>query len=278
MIISKEVRVGIVSILAIGILVWGYNYLKGTNLFYSSTSVYAVYPKVPGLSVSAPIIINGVQSGIVEAIYFHPNKSSSVIVKLSLSETALVIPRNSVAELISVDFMGSKAIGLKLGDASVELQPGDTLQVDFEPSMLENFSEQILPIKDELQTMMDTLKVATTSFTLLMDNFNDVLAARFDLGWNDVSGPEKIIIDANGDTHTIHSNMSVWEFTAGIRAKFSFVYIEARAGYFSGVNKFGYVPAVGLKFGKFDIQGNYTFIEVGETEWAAVRLAYYWGK
>jgi phospholipid/cholesterol/gamma-HCH transport system substrate-binding protein len=176
--ISKEVRVGIVSIFAIGILVWGYNYLKGSNFFYKSTSVYAVYPKVPGLSVSAPIIINGVQSGIVEGIYFHPNKSSNVIVKLSISETGLMIPNNSIAELISVDFMGSKAIGIKLGDSNVNLEPGDTLKVDFEPSMLEGFSEQILPIKDELETMMDTLKVATTSFTLLMDNFNDVLDER----------------------------------------------------------------------------------------------------
>jgi len=107
-------------------------------------------------------------------------------------------------------------------------------------------------------------------------NFNKVLAARFDLGWNDVSGPEKIIADANGDLHYVNPNMSVWEFTAGLRAKFSIFYIEGRAGYFSGINKFGYVPAVGLKFGKLDIQGNYTFIEVGETEWAAIRVAYYW--
>ena len=176
--ISKEVRVGIVSIFAIGLLIWGYNYLKGTNLFFKTTSVYAVYPKVPGLSVSSPIIINGVHSGVVEEIYFHHNKSSTVIVKLSLTEDGLFIPNNSIAELISVDFMGSKAIGLKLGDSNTELKAGDTLMVDFEPSMLEGFSEQILPIKDELETMMDSLKVATTSFTMLMDNFNDVLDDR----------------------------------------------------------------------------------------------------
>jgi len=175
MIISKEIRVGIVSIFAIGILIWGYNYLKGTNLFFKSTSVYAVYPKVPGLSVSAPVIINGVQSGIVEGIYFHPNKSSSVIVKLSITEDGLFIPNNSIAELISVDFMGSKAIGLILGNSSVKLAPGDTLKVDFEPSMLENFSEQILPIKDDLKSTMDSLKIAVSGFTKLMDNINDVL-------------------------------------------------------------------------------------------------------
>ena len=173
--ISKEVRIGFVAIVAIALLVWGYNYLKGTNLFVKSESVYAVYPKVPGLSVSAPIIINGVQSGIVDAIYFHPDRSSRVIVKMSITETGLTIPKNSIAELISVDFMGSKAIGLKLGDSSLKLESGDTLQADYELSMLEGVSEQILPIKENVETMMDSLKKATSSFKDLMDNFNDIL-------------------------------------------------------------------------------------------------------
>ena len=34
--ISKEVRVGVVAILSIALLVWGYNFLKGTNLLFKS--------------------------------------------------------------------------------------------------------------------------------------------------------------------------------------------------------------------------------------------------
>ena len=52
-------------------------------------------------------------------------------------------------------------------------------------------------------------------------------------------------------------------------------YIEVRGGYFSGINEWGFVPAVGLRMGKFDIKGNYNF--AGDKEWAAVRLSYYWG-
>jgi len=173
--ISKEIKIGFTAIIAVALLVWGFNYLKGANLFVKSDSVYAVYPKVSGLSVSAPIIINGVQSGIVDAIYFHPDRSSRVVVKLNITEDGLTIPKNSVAELISVDFMGSKAIGLKLGDSKKKLEPGDTLESDFETSMLEGFGEQILPIKKNVETMMDSLKNATISFKKLIDNFNDIL-------------------------------------------------------------------------------------------------------
>ena len=170
--ISKEVKVGFVSIFAIAMLVWGINYLKGTNLFFNSTSVYAIYPKVPGLAVSSPIIINGVHSGVVDDIYFHSDKSSRVIVKLNISESGLRIPKNSIAELISTDFMGSKAIGLKLGDSAMDLESGDTLQSDFEISMLEDFSEQMLPIKDKAENLMLTMDTAVIKLTATLENIN----------------------------------------------------------------------------------------------------------
>ena len=73
-----------------------------------------------------------------------------------------------------------------------------------------------------------------------------------------------------------HPNMSVWEFTGGLRAKVSIFYVEARGGYFTGLKSWGYVPAAGLRIGKFDIQGNYTI--AGDNEWISARVAYYWGK
>ncbi len=106
-------------------------------------------------------------------------------------------------------------------------------------------------------------------------NFNKFLAARFDLGWNDFSGPETSYVDDDGNIHTDHPNMSVWEFTAGLRAKISVLYIEARGGYFSGVSSWGVVPAVGLRFRRLDFQGNFTM--AGDDHWGSVRVSYYFG-
>jgi phospholipid/cholesterol/gamma-HCH transport system substrate-binding protein len=176
--ISKEVKVGFVAIFAIAMSVWGFNYLKGTNLFVKSISVYAIYPKVPGLAVSSPIIINGVQSGVVDNIYFHPDKSSRVIVKMNITEGAIRIYKNSVAELISTDFMGGKAIGLKLGDSGLDLENGDTLQTFFIKSMLEDFSEQMLPIKEKAENMLITVDTAILKLSLTLDNLNEMFNDR----------------------------------------------------------------------------------------------------
>lgn len=106
-------------------------------------------------------------------------------------------------------------------------------------------------------------------------NFNKNIAARFDLGWSDFSGDERTYVDSYGMVHVDHPNMSVWEFTGGLRAKVSVLYIEARGGYFTGVNSWGYTPAVGLRIGKFDLQANYTV--AGDNQWGGVRVAYYYG-
>jgi hypothetical protein len=104
-------------------------------------------------------------------------------------------------------------------------------------------------------------------------NFNKHIAARLDIGWNDYSGPETTYIDQNGIVHTEHPNMSIWDFTAGLRAMAGPAYIEARGGYYTGVNSWGYVPAIGIVFWKLDLQASYNI--VGDKEWLTIRLGYY---
>ena len=104
-------------------------------------------------------------------------------------------------------------------------------------------------------------------------NFNKHFAARLDIGWNDVSGPETNYTDQSGTIHTEHPNMSIWEFTTGLRAYVGPVYIEGRGGYFTGIDSWGYVPAVGVVVWKLDIQANY--VMAGEKQWAGIRIGYY---
>jgi len=106
--------------------------------------------------------------------------------------------------------------------------------------------------------------------------FNKHFAARLDIGWNEFTGKEHQYIDVNGTFHNVKPSMSVWEFTAGARANVGIFYIEARGGYFTGVDSWGFVPAVGVRYKNFDLQGNFNI--AGDYHWGGVRLAYYWGK
>ncbi|MCF6170917.1 MAG: hypothetical protein L3J66_08075 [Bacteroidales bacterium] len=119
--------------------------------------------------------------------------------------------------------------------------------------------------------LADTYNLGLGIYANIDYNFSKHLAARFDLGWNSLSGPEAI--DSLGFTEK--PRMNLWEFTAGLKASVSIVYVEVRGGYFTGVNSWGFVPAVGLRIGRFDLQGNYTF--AGDNEWFTARIGFYWG-
>ncbi len=124
------------------------------------------------------------------------------------------------------------------------------------------------------KTLKDTYNYGLGIYANFDYNFNKHLAARFDLGWNSVTGPEITTTDSLGFVYTDKPRMTVWEFTAGLKASVSIVYIEVRGGYFTGVSSWGVVPAVGLRIGRFDIQGNYTF--AGNNQWISGRLGFYW--
>jgi hypothetical protein len=104
-------------------------------------------------------------------------------------------------------------------------------------------------------------------------NFNKKLAARVDIGWNEFYGPDIIYTDTDGNTHTDVIDMSVWEFTAGARYRISIFYVEGRAGYFTGVHSWGGVPAIGVKYRKFDFQAN--MIITSDMQWGGVRIGYF---
>ena len=122
----------------------------------------------------------------------------------------------------------------------------------------------------------ETYTVGLGFYAHLDYNMNKIFALRLDLGWNDIVGEETEYTDSEGKIRVNHPERTVWEITAGVRAKYSFMYIEGRGGYFFGLNEFGYVPAAGIRFWKIDLQGNYAF--AGDNEYAAVRIAYYWTK
>lgn len=176
--ISKEVRVGFFSLLGIALLIWGYNFLKGTNILYKSKTLYTVYPSVAGLAKSSPILVNGFQVGVVESIYFHPNNSGEIVVRLVITETDFLIPNNSVASLVSLDFLGSKAIALQIGNSGKDVVTGDTLIADLEKSMLDGMSEQILPIKDKAEKLMISLDKTLAQLDVVLKDVDDVLNDR----------------------------------------------------------------------------------------------------
>jgi len=172
--ISKEIRVGFVAILAIALFIWGFNYLKGTLLFGTKKVIYTEYPFIGGLTNSSPVLVNGFKIGLVSDIYFKNDHSGNIIVELTITDKTIQIPNNSVANLISLDLLSSKGIGLSLGNSSVELLNGDTIPSHFEKSMLDGVNEQLLPMKQKVEKLMVSLDSTIVIMKTTLENFNTI--------------------------------------------------------------------------------------------------------
>jgi phospholipid/cholesterol/gamma-HCH transport system substrate-binding protein len=158
--IRKEVKIGFLVLLTIGLGIWGAQYLKGTNLFDDNRRFFAIYDHVDGLSASNPVVINGYKVGQVESINFLEDYSGKLIVKFTVTEKNFRLPEDTKAKIISSDLLGSKSIDLNLGTSDVELQNLDTLESSIEASLTEAVNQQIAPLKRKAEELISTVDSA----------------------------------------------------------------------------------------------------------------------
>ena len=153
---SREFKAGVVVILAAAVLYWGISFLKGSDLFEHGTEVYAVYDNTEGITKSQNVTLNGFSVGKVSDVYFHPNNSGKIVVKMNIT-TDYPITANSIAEIRSADLLGAKEIALVLEKGSVLIESGDTLRSSIEASLSESINKEVLPVKVKAEKLLASL-------------------------------------------------------------------------------------------------------------------------
>ena len=158
-IFSREVKIGIVVIIAICMLYFGLNYLKGVNIFKPDTYFYAKYDRVDGIVKTTHVYVNGFQVGHVSDIIFDYTKEAPIVLEITVDKN-LVIPVGTVAEVYDTGLMGDKAIQLKLGKSSDVHTTGDTLLSGTQNGLIAGIVDQILPPIMELVPSIDSTIIA----------------------------------------------------------------------------------------------------------------------
>lgn len=125
--ISNEVKVAILALVAIFIFVYGFNFLKGKDIFKRTGTYYIVYKEVDGLIPPAPVTVNGVQVGSVIEVDLLDNLD--ILVELSL-DRELSLPKSTIADIYSPSPLGEKSIRLRFNGVCKNncAVSGDTLR------------------------------------------------------------------------------------------------------------------------------------------------------
>ena len=164
--VSNETKVGALTVIAITLMIIGFNFLKGKTIFQPGNYIYAKYADTKGLIVSNPVFVNGYQVGTVFEIENQKDNLASIIVSVKLNE-AYKIPNNSIAS-IQDNPLGISIIIIVLGNATTYFKSGDTIQTAPANSLLGDFVNTLSPLGEKT-------KNAITSLDKVLNNINTVL-------------------------------------------------------------------------------------------------------
>ncbi|HRW97915.1 MAG TPA: MlaD family protein [Cyclobacteriaceae bacterium] len=152
---NKEVKVGLFMTIALVLLYFGFNYLKGIDFLSSTNKYYAIYDNVDQLAVSNPVLVNGYAVGRVSYIRIVQEKENKVLVELDIDSD--IILGDSATAILNSDFLGSKSILLNIGDKSKPHEPGDTILAEAARGIFDVFTETAEPVANNVQTTLRKL-------------------------------------------------------------------------------------------------------------------------
>jgi phospholipid/cholesterol/gamma-HCH transport system substrate-binding protein len=150
--VSKEIKVGLLAVVALIALAVGFNFLRGSNLLSSDRTYYAIYPKVDGLNVGAPVILNGIKVGQVKNLELQPDKNNSIKASLELDKTIQL--GDSTKAGLSGSLLGSKTITLLLGADTKKYSGGETLQTTTAVSITDIVQERATVLLDTVNSTL----------------------------------------------------------------------------------------------------------------------------
>jgi phospholipid/cholesterol/gamma-HCH transport system substrate-binding protein len=160
--ISNETKIGILTALAITVLILGYSYLRGNDVFSGSNKFYAVYKSVEGLSVSKPVLVNGFPIGRVSKMELQPDGRTIVQFKI---DPKYNIPNNTLAKLVSTDLLGTKAIVFEMGNSKTYADDQDTLKADVQGSL----AESLQPIQKKAEDLIAKMDSSLAAINRIMN-------------------------------------------------------------------------------------------------------------
>ncbi|MBD5340802.1 MAG: MCE family protein [Bacteroides sp.] len=154
-IFNKEFIIGICVIVAIVILIFGIDYLKGINLFSPANFYYASYDNVAGLEISSPVTVDGYKVGQVREIQFDYKNPGKIKVLLALNKD-LKIPVDTKA-MMGTTLMSGNFINLKLGKSAEKIAVGGDIETVENADLMTKLSDEMLPNVNSILPKVDSL-------------------------------------------------------------------------------------------------------------------------
>lgn len=152
--LNNETRVGLLAAVVVAMLLVGLSYLRGSSVLRPSFHLFATYEDLSGLKMGSLVQIRGMSVGQVRGIIYD-DQTNLIRVEFDV-RNGIRIPSDSRAIIASLDFLGTKAVRVELGQAKTYVQHDDTLASGVDLTVGEVLNREVGPTKVQLDgTLME---------------------------------------------------------------------------------------------------------------------------
>lgn len=154
---AREIKVGALATICLFLLFFGFNFLKGVNIFSPTNSFHGTYYDLHGLEEQAAVKIRGHKVGQVDRISYDFTRDSAFTVDISIKKD-IVLPQGTQMALVADGLLGGMAIELQLPEEMQEpIAKGAFLPTTYVPGLMESVQGELLAHVDEAIQDVDSL-------------------------------------------------------------------------------------------------------------------------
>jgi len=164
---SKSIKVAVFCILAILVLYFGSNFLKGIDSFSKKEFYYSVYDYSGGLHTGAVVYLNGYPVGKVTKVKLINHSPVKILAEYLIADN-IKLPIDSRFEVMSKDFLGGIIVRLALGENLQYAKPGDTLSCGVAPQLTDGLE----PMKEQIANILASVDTIAVALKDLLSNHN----------------------------------------------------------------------------------------------------------
>ncbi|MBX2953342.1 MAG: MCE family protein [Leadbetterella sp.] len=200
--ISKEVKVGVLGIIGLVLLYYGFNFLKGSDIFSSTKDYHLTFKDVMGLEVSNTVTYNGVVVGRVSSV--APDyENDRVNVVVSLKKEVKITDKSDIL-LADAGLVGGKTLILRILPGN-PLPPGSQVKTGVQTGLLGSVTEMLDPTLEKVDSLLSTLNVVATEFQDSGNALKTLLAS----ATQSTAGLNAIMASNSKNLNTITGNAAV---------------------------------------------------------------------
>ncbi|MFD1002946.1 MlaD family protein [Ohtaekwangia kribbensis] len=236
--LSKEFKVGLFMVVALALLYFGFNFLKGIDFFSTTNKYYAIYQNVDKLTESNQIFLNGYAVGRVSNIEIQQSRDR-VIVELDI-DSDIVLTDSSIA-MLNGEILGGRFIQLDVRGGGKKLDPKDTMRSEVAKGIMDFITQNAQPVASSLTTTLkkvnellenlsgnskrlDTLfaglqstpRLLNTTLTTANTNIND-LGANFKTVATNLNGTLEELKPTIANLHVVSDSLKMMQLNGTVK-------------------------------------------------------------